>query len=179
MRAVTLKVIALAHRFNISFNNKCKRNYQNTDELTIVISCRGGDCGVGKGKDMEKYINNIVVDMINYMKTAEATPEEAREHVMDVVEEDLAVKPRIQCYNAESFVRDALRDIELYKIACDYVDDYRYKRVVLNDAWYELDAELYSAVCMIKKDEIIKRVKELESIRGDIAILRDELKQRK
>lgn len=111
---------------------------------------------------MENYINNIVTDMLKYMNDyPKATPEEAREHVMDVVEEALAVEPRIQYYNAESFVLEALQDKELFKIAHDYVDGYRYMRVVLHGAWYELDAELYSAVCMIKKDEIIKRAKEL------------------
>lgn len=127
---------------------------------------------------MENYINNIVVDMVNYMKTAKATPKEAREHVMAVVEEVLEVEPRGKYRDAKDFVNDSLRDRELLENARDYIDGYRYMRVVLYGAWWELDAELYSMVAMIKKDEIIKRVKELESIRGDIAILRN-LKQGK
>ena len=110
---------------------------------------------------MENYIDNIVVDMINYMKTAKATPEEAREHVMAVVENALEVEPRGKYHDAKDFVNDALRDRKLLEKARDYIDGYRYMRVVLYDAWWELDAELYSMVAMIKKDEIIKRVESL------------------
>ena len=93
-------------------------------------------------------------------KYPEATPEEARKHVVDTVELNLAVESREHWHNAEAFVLEALQDRELNKKAHDYIDGYRYMRVVLDGAWYELDAELYSMVCCLKKDEIIARIKE-------------------
>ena len=112
---------------------------------------------------MENYINNIVADMREYMKNnPEATPENARQHVMDMVESNLAVESREHWHNAETFVLKALQDKELNEKAHDYIDGYRYMRVVLDGAWYELDAELYAMVCMLKKDEIIRKVKDLE-----------------
>ena len=112
---------------------------------------------------MENYIDNIVEDMQKYIKiNPKATPEEAWRHVIDMVESAAEVEPRKHWHIAKAFVDGALLDKELRQKALEYIDGYIYKCVVLFDCWNEFDAELYSMVALIKKDEIIDRVKALE-----------------
>lgn len=112
---------------------------------------------------MEDYIDNIVEDMQKYIKiNPKATPEEARKHVAVEAESGSVVVPRKEWHIARHFVLEALKDGVLREGADTYIDSYVYKYVVLYDDWCGLDAELYSMVCWLKKDEIIDRVKALE-----------------
>ena len=108
-----------------------------------------------KGKNMESYINNIIDDMREYMKAKpEATPEEAWHHAMDDVTAAGVIESRKKRRDAEKFARKALEDNDLWREAHYVVAD------TYNKNWLVLDFMLYMIVCLIKHDEIIRRVKE-------------------
>ena len=63
--------------------------------------------------------------------------------------------------DTEKFVRTALKDPELRKEASN-IDATTYRRSILYGTWLELDTLLCNVVCLIKHDEIIRKVKDLE-----------------
>ena len=110
---------------------------------------------------MESYINYIVDDMRQYMKKyPKVTPEQAWHNIMDDVTAAGVIESRKKRRDAEKFVRKALEDDELLREGRYVVAD------TYNRNWLVLDFMLYLIVCLIKHDEIIRRVKELAD--GDV-----------
>ena len=106
---------------------------------------------------MEDYIDNIVEDMREYTKNyPKLTLEQAWHNIMDGLE-SVGTQRRLQ--DTEKFVRTALKDPELRKEART-IDAATYRRSILYDTWLELDTLLCLIVCLVKHDEIIRRVKE-------------------
>lgn len=106
---------------------------------------------------MENYINYIVADMREYMKNyPKVTLEQAWHNIMDGLE---SVGTQRRWQDTEKFVRTALKDPELRKEAST-IDAATYRRSILYDTWLELDTLLCLIVCLVKHDEIIRRVKE-------------------
>ena len=104
---------------------------------------------------MEDYINNIVADMREYIKdNPKATPDAAWHHAMDETESAGVIESRKNLRDAKKFVRKALEDDELWLEGHYVVAD------TYNKNWLVLDFMLYIIVCLVKHDEIIRRVKE-------------------
>lgn len=106
---------------------------------------------------MENYINYIVADMREHMKKyPKETPEQAWHNLMDMLE---SIGTQRHWQDTEKFVRTALKDPELREEASN-IDAATYRRSILYGTWLELDTLLCLAVCLVKHDEIIARVKE-------------------
>ena len=106
---------------------------------------------------MESYINNIVADMREYMKAnPEATPDAAWHHAMDDVTAAGVIESRKKRRDAEKFARKALEDDDLWREGHYVIAD------TYNKNWLVLDFMLYVIVCLVKHDEIIRRIKNLE-----------------
>ena len=93
--------------------------------------------------------------MRQHMKKYNKKPEQAWHDIMDGLE---SMGTQRHLKDTEKFVRTALKDPELREEASN-IDAATYRRSILYDTWLELDTLLCLIVCLVKHDEIIRRVK--------------------
>lgn len=116
---------------------------------------------------MENYINNIVEDVKSQIKELFGCRSKlAFAMVENRVWFTRMTDSRVNPEKSMRFVCKSLKDDNLHNLAKN-LDAIWYKNAVIYGDWCTLDAMLYCAVCRDKKDEILRRVKELAEEEGN------------